>query len=167
MNAVYGLGVVFRAQDMASRVVGGLEGRMKGLAHTTDRASRRMERSLKRMRTGLKMMAGGGAVLGGMGLLVKSTIASQAALGEMGSLGYKKFAALSKAATHFTNTWAGYSKAQVLKAAYEIKSGIASLSDEGVAKFMSMASLTAKATRASALEMTKLFALIYGSFKDS
>ncbi len=167
MDTSFGIGMVFRARDMAGGVVHGLEGRMKSLAGVSDRASRRFARSMDRMRAGLKLMAGGGAVLGAMGLLVRSTVASQRALGEMGSLGYRNFNALDKAATQFTNKWAGYNKAQFITAAYDIKSGIESLSDEGVAAYTRMAVLTAKATKASASEMTKLFALIYGVYKDS
>ncbi len=167
MDASFGIGMVFRARDMAGGVVRGLEGRMNSLAGASDRASRRFARSLERMRAGLKLMAAGGAVLGGIGLLVRSTVASQRALGEMGSLGYKNFNALDKAATRFTNKWAGYNKAQFITAAYDIKSGIESLSDEGVAQYTRMAVLTAKATKASASEMTKLFALVYGVFKSS
>ncbi|MBU0513523.1 MAG: phage tail tape measure protein, partial [Proteobacteria bacterium] len=167
MDASFGIGMLFRAKDMASGVVGGLEGRMKSLGAASDRASRRFAKSIDRMRAGLKLMAAGGAVIGGMGLLVRSTVASQQALGEMGSLGYKNFAVLDKAATRFTNKWAGYSKAQFITAAYDIKSGIESLSDAGVAEYTRMAVLTAKATKASAGEMTKLFALIYGVYKSS
>lgn len=49
---------------------------------------------------------------------------------------------------------------------YDIKSGIASLSDEGVAEFTSLAALTAKATKSTAGEMTSLFATGYGIYKD-
>ena len=52
-----------------------------------------------------------------------------------------------------------------MAAAYEIKSGIATLSDEGVAEFTSLAALTAKATKSTAGEMTSLFATGYGIYK--
>ena len=58
------------------------------------------------------------------------------------------------------------SKADFISAAYDIKSGIASLSDEGVAEFTSLAALTAKATKSTAGEMTSLFATGYGIYKD-
>lgn len=53
-----------------------------------------------------------------------------------------------------------------ISAAYDIKSGIASLSDEGVAGFTELAGLTAKATKSTIGEMTSLFATGYGIYKD-
>ncbi|MBO3282610.1 hypothetical protein, partial [Intestinimonas butyriciproducens] len=50
-------------------------------------------------------------------------------------------------------------------AAYDIKSGIASLTDEGVAQFTELAGLTAKATKSTTGEMTSLFATGYGIYK--
>ena len=52
-----------------------------------------------------------------------------------------------------------------IKASYDIKSGISSLSDEGVAEFTRLAAVTARATKSNVEEMTKLFALGYGIFK--
>ncbi|NBH81153.1 phage tail tape measure protein, partial [Clostridiaceae bacterium] len=73
--------------------------------------------------------------------------------------------ALETAARSFSDQWSGTSKADFISAAYDIKSGIASLSDEGVAEFTSLAALTAKATKATAGEMTSLFATGYGIYK--
>ncbi|WP_324171975.1 phage tail tape measure protein [Sulfurimonas sp.] len=53
-----------------------------------------------------------------------------------------------------------------IKASYDIKSGIASLSDEGVMKMTKMAATTAVATKASVADMTSLYALGYGIFRE-
>jgi hypothetical protein len=70
------------------------------------------------------------------------------------------------AARQFSDQWAGTTKADFIAAAYDIKSGIATLSDEGVAEFTSLAGLTAKATKSTVGEMTSLFATGYGIYKN-
>lgn len=97
---------------------------------------------------------------------VEATFDTQKALGEVASLGLKDLKTLEKAATDFSNTWSGTTKDEFISAAYSIKSGIASLSDEGVAEYTKIAALTAKATKASTDEMTSLFATGYGIYKD-
>ena len=64
-----------------------------------------------------------------------STFDTQNALGELSSLGVKDLKAVEDAAKSFSDTWAGTSKADFITASYDIKSGIASLTDEGVAQF--------------------------------
>lgn len=97
---------------------------------------------------------------------VEATFDTRRALGELSSLGVKDLQVLENAAKDFSDTWAGTTKADFITAAYDIKSGIASLSDEGVAGFTGIAALTAKATKANASEMTSLFATGYGIYKD-
>ena len=53
----------------------------------------------------------------------------------------------------FSDTWAGTTKSDFITAAYDIKSGIASLTDEGVAQFTELAALTGKATKSTTEEM--------------
>lgn len=97
---------------------------------------------------------------------VEATFETRRALGELSSLGVKNLDALESAAKDFSDRWAGTSKADFISAAYDIKSGISSLSDEGVAEFTSLAALTAKATKSTAGEMTSLFATGYGIYKN-
>lgn len=123
---------------------------------------------------GLANMARDGTVLIGTGYQiadaaiapVKATFSTKDAIGELSSLGIEKLGLLEEAATDFSNTWAGTTKPQFLTAAYDIKSGIASLSDEGVAEYTKIAGVTAKATKSSIAEMTSLFATGYGIYKD-
>lgn len=91
---------------------------------------------------------------------------TQSALGEMASLGYEDLEGLRQAAVDFSNVWSGTSRDAFIHSAYDIKSGIASLSDEGVAQFTEMAGLTAKATKATIDEMTSLFATGYGIYRN-
>ncbi|EPR07760.1 phage tail tape measure protein [Ruminiclostridium papyrosolvens] len=113
------------------------------------------------------VMAGIGAQISDAALSpVEATFETRRALGELASLGVKNLKALENAATDFSNTWAGNTKADFITAAYDIKSGISSLSDESVAKFTEIAGITAKGTKSSIAEMTSLFATGYGIYKD-
>jgi len=111
-------------------------------------------------------MAGIGAQITDAALSpVKATFATKEALGELKSVGIEDLAALEKASESFSNTWAGTSKAEFIESAYDIKSAIASLSDDAVAKYTEIAGITAKGTKASIGEMTSLFATGYGIYK--
>ena len=97
---------------------------------------------------------------------VEATFATKKALGELATLGVKNLNALETAASDFSNQWAGTSKADFITAAYDIKSGIASLTDEGVAGYTELAGVTSKATKSNIAEMTSLFASGYGIYKN-
>ncbi|WP_312938886.1 phage tail tape measure protein [Oscillibacter sp.] len=112
-------------------------------------------------------MAGIGAQITDAALApVAATFETKNALGELSSLGVKDLGAVEDAAKKFSDTWAGTTKSDFISAAYDIKSGIATLSDEGVAQMTDLASLTAKATKSTAGEMTSLFATGYNIYKD-
>ena len=72
---------------------------------------------------------------------------------------------MRRAARKFSNEWSGTTTPQFLTAAYDIKSGISSLTDAGVADFTALAGLTAKATKSTVEEMTSLFATGYGIYR--
>ncbi len=63
--------------------------------------------------------------------------------------------------------YAGIYAADFTKAAYDIKSGISTLSNQGVAEVTKAAALTAKATLGDLSNMTSLFATAHKMFKDS
>lgn len=120
-------------------------------------------------------MAKGGAVMAGVGAEITSavlapveaTFATRRAIGELSSLGVQDLKTVEDAARRFSDTWAGTTKSDFISAAYDIKSGIASLGDEGVAQFTELAGLTAKATKSTVAEMTSLFATGYGIYKGA
>ncbi|SFP60068.1 phage tail tape measure protein, partial [Hydrogenimonas thermophila] len=91
------------------------------------------------------------------------------AQGDIASLGIDEsgIAKITKAAKEMSNQFAGVTAPEFIKASYDIKSGISSLSAEGVAQFTKFAAITASATKSSTEEMTKLFALGYGIFKSA
>lgn len=106
-----------------------------------------------------------GAVVGGLALLAMSGLATEKALGELATLGVKDLAAVEETARQASNSMAGLTKDQFITAAYDIKSGISSLSDEGVASFTALAAKTAQATKATVADMTNLGATAYGIHK--
>ncbi len=114
-----------------------------------------------------------GTMLTGVGVQLAQALVSPVtasfdtknAIAELSSLGVTELELLENAAQNFSNTWAGTTKADFISAAYDIKSGIASLTDEGVAQYTEMAGLTAKATKANIATMTDLFATGYGIYK--
>lgn len=127
----------------------------------------KMEQGLGSMtKTGIGVAVVGDQITKAALAPVQATFDTRRALGELSSLGVKDLKTLEHAATDFSNTWACTTKAEFISAAYDIKSGIASLSDEGVAQFTELSGLTAKATKSTVGEMTSLFATGYGIYKD-
>ncbi|POB85131.1 phage tail tape measure protein, partial [Vibrio vulnificus] len=73
---------------------------------------------------------------------------------------------ITKAAREFSQQWSGTTQADFIRASYDIKSGIATLSDEAVGQFTKIAALTAGATKSSTDQMTSLFASGYNIYRD-
>ena len=92
----------------------------------------------------------------------------QKAQGDIATLGIDEngIKEVTKAAKKMSSEYAQVTVPDFIKASYDIKSGISSLSDEGVAKYTSFATLTARATKSTVDEMTKLYALGYEIFKN-
>ena len=116
-------------------------------------------------KSGAVMQEMGSQITGAVLAPVEATFETRRAIGELASLGVKDLEAVENAARNFSDQWAGTTKAGFISAAYDIKSGIASLSDEGVAQFTELSGLTAKATKSTIGEMTSLFATGYGIYK--
>lgn len=140
---------------------------MSKVANTTSSSIDRMNSAFGGMQaSGAKMAGVGTAVGAGCMKMVSSTFDTQNALGELSSLGVKDLSAVEKAAQKFSDKWAGTTKSDFITASYDIKSGIASLSDSGVADFTKLAALTGKATKSTTDEMGSLFATGYGIYKQ-
>jgi len=163
MDSMFTLGVVLSAKDMLSPVVG------------------KAGQSVSKLATKIQAVSGKMAILGtasygvGRAMLspVSDTINAYQDLakvqGDIASLGIgaKGIDTITNSAKEFSNQFAGVTANEFVAASYDIKSGISSLTDEGVAKFTKLSAMTARATKSSAGEMTKLFALGYGIFKNS
>ena len=129
MESVYKLSVILNLVDNLSGQMGGVGDNVSGVVN-------RLNSAFGTMQKAGAAMAGIGAGITGLCMkTVTSTFDTQNALGELSSLGVKDLKAVEDAAKSFSDTWAGTSKADFITASYDIKSGIASLTDEGVAEF--------------------------------
>lgn len=160
MESIYKLSVVLDMIDKLSQPMGKAAGK-------SQEAIKKMNAAFSSVQAvGGKMMGLGTAFTGASLGIVTSTFKTQDALGELASLGVENLQVVEKAAKDFSSTFAGTTKSEFISAAYDIKSGIASLTDEGVAQYTELAALTGKATKATTGEMTSLFATGYGIYKD-
>lgn len=90
------------------------------------------------------------------------------AQGEVATLGVseKGIQSITQAGQEMALQFGQITAPQFIKASYDIKSGISTLSEAGVKDFTRMAGVTAVATKSSVEEMTKLYALGYGIFRQ-
>lgn len=159
---------VFRL-SLIMNMIDNLTGPMAGVTSSVNGSVSKLQKvnsTLGSMaKTGAVMQEVGSQITGAVLSPVEATFETRKAIGELASLGVEDLGAVEDAARKFSDQWAGTTKADFISAAYDIKSGISSLSDEGVAEFTSLAALTAKATKSTAGEMTSLFATGYGIYK--
>ena len=161
MDSVYRLSVVLGMIDNMTAPLSGVTDKV------TD-STERISQSFDTMQKAGAVLSGVGAGILGAGLAtVTATFDTQDALGELSSLGVEDLKAVEDAAKSFSDTWAGTTKSDFITASYDIKSGIASLTDEGIAQFTELAALTGKATKSTTEEMGSLFATGYGIYKGA
>ncbi|SKC68245.1 phage tail tape measure protein [Maledivibacter halophilus] len=164
-----GLDTIFKLSVFVN-MIDNLTGPSRQINSAVDSTTKRLD-NLRRSyaetaQTGAIVSAAGVGITKGVLSPVEATFETQKALGELSSVGIENMEALEKAAVEFSNTWSGTTKAEFISSAYDIKSGISSLADEGVAQYTKLSGLTAKATKSSVDEMTSLFATGYGVYKD-
>ncbi|BFL02145.1 hypothetical protein K070079E91_44950 [Eisenbergiella porci] len=162
-DTVYKLSVVMQMIDNLSQPMKGISSKMDSSLSSFDRMSQGFGTITQ---TGAAMAGVGGQITEGIMKPIEATFETKRAIGELASLGVQDLGLLEDAAAQFSNKWAGTSKAEFITAAYDIKSGIASLSDEGIAQYTELAGVTATATKSTIAEMTDLFASGYGIYKD-
>jgi len=163
MESIFKLGILLSVLDSVSgptakmgQGIDNLKSKLAGLGPAFD----------KFKTYGIRVAATGALLLHMLSGTVTATIPTQKALGELSSVGIQDLGALERAGAQFSGQWAGTTKPEFIAAAYDIKSGISSLTDTGVAEFTKLAALTGKATKSSTAEMTSLFATGYGIYKD-
>ena len=163
LESVFKLSLVMNMIDNLSGPMAGIASKVGVDVTRLDSLSQAFGSAAK---AGAVMQEMGTQIAGAALAPVEATFETRRAIGELASLGVRDLGAVEDAARSFSDQWAGTTKADFISAAYDIKSGIASLSDEGVAEFTSLAALTAKATKSTAGEMTSLFATGYGIYKS-
>jgi TP901 family phage tail tape measure protein len=142
---------------------------MKKLEGDVGASSKRMNKSLNMQ---VKLL-GGGAAAAGVAAMSKGIINSalepikalEKAKGELASLGVQNLKIVTDMGKKMQGEYAGINADAFTRAAYDIKSGVSSLTDQGVADMTRAAMVVAKATRGVPEEMTSLFATGYGIFK--
>ncbi len=133
-------------------------------------------KSTERMKKNLTLsvgLAGAGAVAGGIKMATDGIVANftqsykevQKASGDLRSLGMQDMRAVIAEGQALQSTYVGLTTEAFVRAAYDIKSGVSSLTDEGVAAMTASALTVAKATKGMPESMTSLFATSYGIFK--
>ena len=162
LESIFKLSLVMNLVDRLSGPMAGVASKVGADVSRLDALSQTFGNFAK---AGAVMQEAGSQITGAVLAPVEATFETQRALGELSSLGVKDLDALEGAARKFSDQWSGTTKADFISAAYDIKSGISTLSDEGVAEFTGLAALTAKATKSTASEMTSLFATGYGIYK--
>lgn len=137
----------------------------KQLTGTISKMHQLVESSAALAKSGVAMMTFGREITEAVLSPVLATFETRRAIGELVSLGVQDLNRLEDSAKQFSDTWAGTVKSDFIAAAYDIKSGISSLSDEGIAEYTKIAGITATATKATTEQMTSLFASGYGIYK--
>lgn len=162
MEKMLALGVVLSATDMFSPILG------KASANTTKFHKQVTALGQGITKLGTASLALGTAITAPMSAALTSYQDLRKAQGDIESLGIGESGIdkISKEAMNFSSQFAGTTAPDFVRASYDIKSGISSLSDQGVADFTRLAALTGSATKSTTEEMTKLFALGHGIFKN-
>lgn len=163
LDSVFKLSVIVNMIDQLTGPMGRVNSTVSGSVSKLDK----LNQSFNDMaQSGMGIASMGTGMVAAALAPVQATFETKRALGVLKSMGVADFKALENAARSFSDTWAGTSKAEFLRAATDIKGGIDSLTDEGVAQYTEIAGITAKATGATIDEMTSLFATGYGIYKD-
>jgi TP901 family phage tail tape measure protein len=139
-----------------------------------DEVARREKRlgEIRQRNSDMRMSAtadavGVGAAVFGVKQLVDAYGEVATAQGEIASLGIdpKGIEIITAKAKAFSNQWAGTTAPEFIRAAYDIKSAISTISDEAVGEFTRIAALTGQATKSSTAQMTNLMATGYGIYR--
>lgn len=162
-DSVYKLSVVMQMIDNLSQPMKSISKKMDDSISSLDKLSQGFGTITQ---TGAAMAGVGSQITESIMKPVEATFETKRAIGELASLGVQDLTMLETAASSFSQTWAGTSKAEFITAAYDIKSGIASLTDEGIAGYTELSGITAAATKSTISEMTDLFATGYGIYKN-
>lgn len=128
----------------------------------------KLKSNIDELKRGIGNLRGVFATAAGMGGAVYSQSDVLQAQGEIKSLGISGtgIEQITAAAKAFSNQFAGTTAPDFIRASYDIKSGISSLTDSGVAEFTRLAAMTGQATKSTTADMTKLFAMGYGIFRE-
>ncbi|PLY08412.1 MAG: phage tail tape measure protein [Arcobacter sp.] len=161
MSTLLTLGIVLSATDQLSPILGNATGGLGKLDTQVNRTSA----NITKLSTA--SLALGTAISAPLKAAYNDYQELARAQGEVSSLGIDDsgIKSITKSAREFSNEFAGTTAPEFVAASYDIKSGIASLSDTAVGEFTKIAAMTGSATKSSTGEMTSLFASGYGIYR--
>ena len=125
LEAVFKLSLVMNMVDHLSGPLAGIASRVGADVSKLDALGQTFGGFVK---AGTAMQEAGSQITNAVLTPVKATFETRRALGELASLGVEDLDALEGAARNFSDQWSGTTKADFISAAYDIKSGISSLS---------------------------------------
>lgn len=161
MEKMLALGVILSAVDKFSPIFGKANKDLTEL----EKKTRALGSGVAKF--GTATLAAGTVITSQLGQALISYEDLAAAQGEIESLGIgnKGINAITKSAMQFSNQFAGTTAPAFVRASYDIKSGISSLSDTAVGEFTKIAAMTGAATKSTTAEMTSLFASGFGIYR--
>lgn len=161
-----------REQERLGDKYAKVQKKMRAMAAETERTRQIQKKFDDTLQRGanISLVAGGMRDFGqsALGLLQKpkdSLRRVERSKGELRSLGVEDTQAVIDRGRELQRAWAYMDTSAFVSAAYDIKSGIAGLSDTGIADVTAEAAITAKATKAEVATMTSLFATGFNIFK--
>lgn len=161
MSTLLTLGIILSATDKLSPILGGASSNLDKLDNKIGSVSANITK------LGTASLALGLAITAPLKSALDDYQNLATAQGEIASLGIDDsgIKAITKSAREFSNEFSGTTAPEFVKASYDIKSGISSLSDTAVGEFTKTAALTASATKSSTSQMTSLFASGFGIYR--
>lgn len=163
MSTNIGVDILVNLVDRLSRPLREAEAT---IANAAERMNRRLHLSMQ--------VSGAGAAAAGVAYGAQRIVTSftdsirdvEQARGELATLGVQDLDLIVSRGREMQMEWAGVTSAAFVGAAYDIRSGISSLTDQGVADMTAAATVVARATRSEVATMTSLFAGAYGVFRN-
>lgn len=156
--------------------VGRLNRKKLSLTEQLRKAGRQADATRAKLKKISGTMAKAGAVgiaVGGLGIkkavdVVNTYKDVRKAQGDIASLGIDErgIQKITQKAYKMAGKYAEVTAPSFVASSYDIKSGISTLDNEGVAEYTEYSTVTARATKSTVAEMTKLFALGHGIFKN-
>lgn len=161
MSTLLNIGILLSATDMLSPALNSATGNLDGFENKVNATSADL------LKLSTAALALGEGITGKLTDFFGDSQDLRAAQGELKTLGLMGdgLESVTSSAMDFSNQFAGTTAPDFIRASYDIKSGISSLSDFAVGKFTSIATMTALATLSTASEMTSLFATGHGIYR--
>ncbi len=161
MSTLLNIGIILSATDALSPILGNATSSLDTFDNKIE------ETSANITKLGTATLALGEGITSSLGSTFDDLQELRAAAGELKTLGIDGVGldSITQSAKEFAREFSGTTAPAFIKATYDIKSGMSSLSDTAVGQMTSIAALTGKATKSSTALMTSLFATGYDIYR--